>query len=386
MTSPSPARNPGRLFDGPIGTTLAAAVLAAVLAIQPIGTQARPGDGQTVLPTQLTQGERPPSTRNQSPHGAAEGSARQARPAGARDRTFLNDTVVRIEANAVAGAESAESLGQRRSGTGVLLDRSTVVTIGYLLLEADEVDVVTPSGKRIPARVAGYDPDSGFGLVRTTVPLDGRPLELGDSDTIGEHQQVLTLGHGEPEATELMVISRKPFAGSWEYLIDKGIFTFPPVNNWSGAALVDQNGKLIGIGSLIVGDAATSRPGVPGNLYVPVNLLKPILADLLATGRRGGPALPWLGVVTEVVRGGHLLVSRVIPDGPAERAGLTAGDIIVSVDGQYVADQSAFYKGVRQRGPAGITVPLRVLKGGEIVDLSVKSSDRMDSLKKPEGI
>ena len=190
----------------------------------------------------------------------------------------------------------------------------------------------------------------------------------------------------EPEATELMVISRKPFAGSWEYLIDKGIFTFPPVNNWSGAALVDQNGKLIGIGSLIVGDAATSRPGVPGNLYVPVNLLKPILADLLATGRRGGPALPWLGVVTEVVRGGHLLVSRVIPDGPAERAGLTAGDIIVSVDGQYVADQSAFYKGVRQRGPAGITVPLRVLKGGEIVDLSVKSSDRMDSLKKPEGI
>lgn len=309
----------------------------------------------------------------------------EASPSAGRNKTHLNDTVVKVEARAVAGAESNESLGQRRSGTGVLLDKSTILTIGYLLVEVDEIDVVTPSGKRIPASVAGYDPDSGFGVVRTAVPLDGRPLELGDSDSIGERQQVLTLGHGEPEATELMVISRKPFAGSWEYLIDKGIFTFPPVNNWSGAALVDNGGKLVGIGSLIVNDAATSQPGVPGNLYVPVNLLKPILADLLSTGRRGGPALPWLGVVTEVVQG-HLLIARVTRGGPAERAGLAAGDIIVSVDGQYVANQSEFYQGVRKRGAAGVTIPLRVLKRGDLLDVSITSSDRMENLRKPQGI
>ena len=333
----------------------------------------------------LTRPERTdPAPRSLVPDGAPRGGAGLQRPPG-RDRTFLNDTVVRLEARAVSGAESNEALGQRRSGTGVLLDKSTVLTIGYLLVEVDEVDVVTPAGKRIPASVAGYDPDSGFGLVRTAVPLDGRPLELGDSDRIGERQQVLTLGHGEPEATELMVISRKPFAGSWEYLIDKGIFTFPPVNNWSGAALVDEQGKLVGIGSLIVGDAATSQPSVPGNLYVPVNLLKPILADLLATGRRGGPAQPWLGVVTEVVQG-HLLISKVSRGGPAERAGLAAGDIIVSVNGQYVATQSELYQGIRKLGTAGATIPLRILKRGDLLDLPIKSSDRMDTLRKPQGI
>lgn len=312
------------------------------------------------------------------------GPAGTADPAKA-NRTFLNDTVVRLEARAVPDAESNASLGERRSGTGVLIDRSTVLTIGYLLMEVDEVDLVTPSGKRIPGSVAGFDPDSGFGLVKSAVPLDGRPLELGDSDAVTESQRVLTLGHGEPEATELMVVSRKPFAGSWEYLVDKGIFTFPPVNNWSGAALVDQDGKLIGIGSLIVNDASSSRPGVPGNLYVPVNLLKPVLANLLATGKPGVPAPPWLGVVTEAVHG-HLIVSRVSKGGPAERAGLVTGDIIVAVDGQYVPDQSTFYRGVRKRGAAGVAVPLRVLKGGEIKDVTIQSGDRLDSLRKPQGI
>ncbi len=361
-----------------LAATLACGALAALtlVAAGPTPAEAFPGYGAAG-----------PTDRAQSDGGSeAKPGSRRSPLLANRDRTFLNDTVVRVEASAVPKAESNESLGERRSGTGVLLDRSTVLTIGYLLLEVDTVDVVTPSGKRIPASVAGYDPDSGFGLVRTAVPLDGRPLELGDSDKISERQHVLTLGHGEPEATELMVISRKPFAGNWEYLIDKGIFTFPPVNNWSGAALVDDQGKLIGIGSLIVNDAASSRPGVPGNLYLPVNLLKPILADLLATGRRGGPPLPWLGVVTEVIQGGHLLVSRVIRNGPAERAGVSAGDIIISVDGQYVADQSTFYQGVRKRGAAGVSVPLKLLQGGEIREISVTSSDRMDSLKKPEGI
>jgi S1-C subfamily serine protease len=270
-------------------------------------------------------------------------------------------------------------------GTGIILDDRTVLTIGYLTLEADAVLVTTASGKRIPASVAGYDHGTGFGLVRTVVPLDGTPMALGDSDRVREKQRVLTLGHGEPEATEIFVLSRKPFAAGWEYLLETPIFTFPPVNNWSGAALITEDGTLIAVGSLIVNDAASGQQGIPGNLWVPVNLLKPIMSDLLAKGRRGDGANPWLGMTTESVRG-NLMVVRVARDGPAEAAGVTPGDIVVGVAGEKVADQAEFYRKVWKVGPAGATIPLKVLKDGDVKDLTVKSIDRSDFLKKATGI
>jgi S1-C subfamily serine protease len=261
-----------------------------------------------------------------------------------------------------------------------------VLTIGYLTLEADAVMVTTASGKRIPASVAGYDHATGFGLVRTVLPLDGRPMALGDSDRVKEKQRVLTLGQGEPEATEIFVLSRKPFAAGWEYLIESPIYTFPPVNNWSGAALISaEDGRLIAVGSLVVNDAASGQPGVPGNLWVPVNLLKPIMADLLAKGRRGDGANPWLGMTTESVRG-NLMVVRVARNGPAEAAGVSPGDVVIGVAGEKVADQAEFYRKVWKVGPAGATIPLRVLKDGDVKDLAVKSIDRSDFLKKATGI
>lgn len=302
-----------------------------------------------------------------------------------QDPYALLTTVVRVEAKAAQDAESATSLGSHRSGTGVLIDKSTVLTIGYLLLEAEELELVTPAGKRIPASVAGYDPVSGFGLIHSVIPLEGEPLELGDSDAIKEMQKVVTIGHGEGIPTELLVVSRKPFAGSWEYALDSGIFTYPPVNNWSGAALISADGKLVGIGSLLVNDAASARPGIPGNLYVPTNLLKPILKDLLATGRRAGPPQPWIGISTEVVQG-NLIVSKVTRGGPADQAGLTVGDVIVSVGSERVDNQSDFYRSVWKVGPAGVTVPLRVLKAGNVRDVEVKTTDRMDVLRKPRGV
>ncbi len=301
------------------------------------------------------------------------------------DPARFNGTVVRVEAEIVPDGQTAQSLGRKRSGSGVILDEHTVLTIGYLVLEAEQVSVTTPDGRRAPANVAGYDHASGFGLLRTLVPIGGRALELGDSDAVQVRQKVLTLGQGETEATELLVLSRKPFAGSWEYLLERPIFTFPPVDNWSGAALIDQDGKLVGVGSLIVSDAASERRGVPGNLFVPVNLLKPILAELLAQGRRGGPAQPWLGVATEPVRG-HLIVERVTRDGPADQAGLAPGDIIVGVAGEAVSDQADFYRRVWRLGPAGVTVPLQVLKGNEVRDVPVRSIERAQMLHKPRGI
>lgn len=348
-------------------------LITAILSLAAASTSAQTGDSATRAS--------PPGLA--APPGAVAPESPTA--PGRVDRFPMNSTVVRIEAKVPQNAESASSLGARRSGTGVLIDQSTVLTIGYLLLEADEVDLVTASGKRIPGSVAGYDHVSGFGLIHSALPLEGQSLELGDSDAVAEMQKVLTLGHGEAAPTELLVVSRKPFAGSWEYALESGIFTFPPVNNWSGAALIAQDGRLVGIGSLLVNDAATQRRGVPGNLFVPVNLLRPILKDLLATGRRGGPAQPWLGLSTEVVQG-NLIVARVTRGGPADLAGLAAGDIIVGVGSDKVDNQSDFYRNVWKRGPAGVTVPLRVLKSGDVREVAVKTIDRMEFLHKARGV
>ena len=318
------------------------------------------------------------------PPALADGPSAGPHPPS-EDALSMLKTVVRVEVKTAQGAETASSLGAHRSGTGVLIDQSTVLTIGYLLLEADELELVTPDGRRVPASVAGYDPVSGFGLVRSVLPLQGQPLELGDSDGIQEMEKVLTLGHGEGLPTELLVVSRKAVAGNWEYILDSGIFTYPPVNNWSGAALIGQDGKLVGIGSLLVNDAATDRPGIPGNLYVPVNLLKPILKDLLETGKRAGPAQPWMGVSTEVVKG-NLIVSKVTPGGPADQAGLAAGDVIVGVGSTQVGNQADFYREVWKLGPAGVVAPLRVLKAGDVRDVPVTTVDRTSLLRKPQGI
>jgi S1-C subfamily serine protease len=320
----------------------------------------------------------------------AQSLAQVAAPASAPRATSgdlqrFNSSIVRVNAKVPDDAGSSQTLGPDRVGTGIILDARTVLTIGYVTLEADAVMVTTASGKRIPASVAGYDHATGFGLVRTAVPLDGKPLPLGDSDAVSEKQKVLTLGHGEPEATEIFVLSRKPFAAGWEYLIERPIYTFPPVNNWSGAALITADGTLVGVGSLIVNDASPSQKGVPGNLFVPVNLLKPIMADLLANGRRSAGVQPWLGMTTEDVRG-NLMVTRLARNGPAENAGVNVGDIVVGVGGDRIGEQADFYRKVWKVGPAGANIPLRLLKGGEVREVTVKSIDRFDFLRKATGI
>jgi S1-C subfamily serine protease len=173
------------------------------------------------------------------------------------------------------------------------------------------------------------------------------------------------------------VVSRRPFSGNWEYLLDSAIFTYPPVMDWSGAPLIGAKGELLGIGSLIVPDAGAPGTQSPGNMFVPIDLLKPILEDLIAKGRRSGAARPWLGINTEEIRG-RLLVARVSPEGPAERAGLKSGDIVLAVAGEEVTTLAEFYRKVWGRGPAGTEVALKVLQGAQVRDLKVRSIDRIE--------
>jgi S1-C subfamily serine protease len=287
--------------------------------------------------------------------------------------------VVTVQTRAVPDARSAATLGAERVGTGVVIGKDgLILTIGYLVIEADDVKIVDEEGHVHPARVVAYDHSTGLGLIQPIAPFDVAPLKLGDSDALVEDDPVLIVNHGgRDEATRAVVVSRRPFTGSWEYLLDRAIFTSPPALDWSGAALIGTDGSLLGVGSLIVRDASESNPHLPGNMFVPIDALKPILADLIKTGRRAGPARPWLGLSADEIHG-RLVVDRVSPEGPAERAGVQSGDIILAVGGEGVRSQAEFYRKIWRRGAAGSEIPLRVLQGIDVREIKVRSIDRMD--------
>jgi S1-C subfamily serine protease len=287
--------------------------------------------------------------------------------------------IVKVHARALPNARSALTLGVEREGTGVVIDANGLtVTIGYLIIEADDVKITDDQGRNLPATVVGYDHASGLALVRPIVPFKAAPLPIGDSTKLAESDPVLVVTHaGRSDVTLAYVVSRRPFTGNWEYLLDRAIFTSPPSLNWSGAALVDKDGALLGIGSLILRDATETDPHVPGNMFVPIDLLKPILPDLVKSGRRAGPARPWLGVNADEVQG-RLLVTRVSPEGPADRAGVHAGDIILAVGGEAVHTQAEFYRKIWGRGDAGSEIPLRVLQDSDVHELKLRSIDRLD--------
>ena len=291
------------------------------------------------------------------------------------------DAVVGVRASIPADARTAETLGTERQGSGVVIRADgLVLTIGYLILEAERAELVLPGGREVPAEVLAYDYDSGFGLLQALAPLGIEPVAFGESAGLGEDSRVLVASFAGPEAaTPAYVVSRRDFAGYWEYLLPDAIFTAPPHRFFGGAALFGPDGRLLGIGSLMVGDAAEDR-ALPGNMSVPIDALKPILGEMLAHGRAARPARPWLGLITEELRG-RLFVTRVAPGGPAAAAGLAADDIVLGVADKPVASPADFYRKVWALGDAGVEVPLTVLRGAEVARIPVASGDRYDYLK-----
>ena len=292
------------------------------------------------------------------------------------DAERLFGAIVKVSARAVPDARSATTLGHEREGSGVVIGRDgLILTIGYLIVEADDVKVTDAHSRTLPAQVVGYDHNSGFGLLRTVVPIDAQPITFGDSARTAEREPVLIASASTDGASFAFVVSKRAFTGNWEYQIDSAIYTSPPTLNWSGAALIDRDGKLIGIGSLIVREATDTDPKLPGNVFVPIDLLKPILADLVREGHRAGPARPWLGVSADEIQG-RVLITRISPDGPADRAGLQPGDIILAVGNDTVKTQSEFYEKLWKGGHAGDEIALKVLQGADVREVKVRSMDR----------
>jgi S1-C subfamily serine protease len=290
--------------------------------------------------------------------------------------------VVQVDAVIPGDARTADSLGTERVGTGVLIDNTgLVVTIGYLILEASEVTITATDGEAVPATILAYDHESGFGLIRASQPLSAAPIGLGNSTVLRPMQPLLVVSHaGELDATGVYLVDRREFAGYWEYLLEDALFTSPPHAQFGGAALIDEAGRLVGIGSLFVNDAGRHEGPVPGNMFVPIDGLKAIMGDLLSRGRRAEPGRPWLGLTMEEHRG-RVFVTRVSPDGPGEAAGIRPDDMILGIDGVPVEGLSDLYRKLWSRGPAGVTVPLDVLQGIEVKPVTVESGDRYRYLR-----
>ncbi|MFZ5779633.1 MAG: S1C family serine protease [Pseudomonadota bacterium] len=288
--------------------------------------------------------------------------------------------VVGVRTTIPKDRRSAQSLGTEREGHGVLIgDDGLIVTIGYLIMEADSVTVTDIDGTERPAYIVGYDYESGFGLVRTESPIRLKPLTFGDSDVLELRSEAFVAGvGGEKAALKVKVAGRREFAGYWEYLLDNAIFTVPAYPLWGGSALIGQDGTLLGVGSLLVQEAlGPGAPAFPGNMYVPINRLKPIFGELVADGRVSTPPRPWLGVYT-VEHMGQLVIGGVSDGGPADRAGLQRGDILHALNGEALDDVADFYRKLWGSGPAGSAVTLRLERDSDSFDVAVRTGDRAE--------
>jgi S1-C subfamily serine protease len=291
--------------------------------------------------------------------------------------------VVGLHAIIPPDAFSAETLGTERAGNGVVIDDGLVLTIGYLITEAESVWLHLADGRVVEGHALGFDSETGFGLVQALGRLDIAPLPLGSSAEARIGDRVVVGGAGgRTRSVASQIVAKQEFAGYWEYLLDEAIFTYPAHPNWGGTGLLNERGELIGIGSL---QLERERDGKAEhvNMIVPIDLLNPVLEDLRRFGRVNKPARPWLGLYSTEIDN-RVVVIGTSANGPAARAELKADDVILAVDGEKVTSQAAFYKKMWALGAAGVDVPLTVHHEGLTFDVTVTSTDRFKLLKAPK--
>ena len=292
--------------------------------------------------------------------------------------------VVALRTEVPEDAFTASILGTERDGNGVVIrDDGLVLTIGYLIMEADKVWLTTSKGTAVPGHVVAYDQATGFGLVQGLGRLGVPAIARGSSHAVAVGERVIVASHGgRRRALKAQVVARREFAGYWEYVLDEAIFTAPAHPHWGGAALIGGDGRLQGIGSLLVQEAGEAGGSLQGNMIVPIGLLEPILDSLLRLGRASAPPRPWLGMYTMEAPEG-LVVARLAPGGPAQRAKVKVGDRVVEVAGEPVQGLANLFRKIWALGPAGTEIPLTLAREGDVFRVHIRSADRDDFLKKP---
>ena len=293
------------------------------------------------------------------------------------------DSVVLLRAEIPEDAFTAPLLGTERAGNGVVIrDDGLVLTIGYLITEASVIWLATNKGVVVGGFPLAYDQASGFGLVQPLGKLGVRAIERGAAGSMRIGENVVVAGHGgRAHALKATVFAKREFAGYWEYVLDEAVFTAPAHPQWGGAALIGADGRLAAIGSLLVQEKIDAGT-IQGNMLVPIELLEPILDDMVKTGRAARAPRPWLGMYTTEA-GSRMVIAGLAPGGPAERAGVQVGDAVLEVAGEKPSGLADLWRKVWRLGPAGAVVPLKVARNGKISELRLTSADRSSFLKKP---
>jgi S1-C subfamily serine protease len=291
-------------------------------------------------------------------------------------------SVVGVQAAIPEDAFTAQTLGTMRGGSGIVIRESgLVVTIGYLITEAETIWLTTSDGRAIGGHVAAYDQETGFGLIQALGRLGVPALPMGHSAGLEIGAPVVLAAGGRRQSVSARLIARQEFAGTWEYLLDEALFTAPAHPFWGGAALLGEDGRLVGIGSLHVQQSMPMNAPRDINMVVPIDLLTPILDELLAYGRPHHPPRPWLGLYTAETEG-RVAIAGVLPKGPAAAAGIRVGDIIWAVRDEAVNNLADFYRKLWATGSAGVEIPIELVRDGRTVWVRVKSRDRASMLKK----
>ena len=291
--------------------------------------------------------------------------------------------VVGIRTEVPEDAFTAPVLGTERAGSGVVIrPDGLVLTVGYLITEARSVWLSTHDGRVVPGHALGYDQATGFGLVQPLGRLNLPPLPIGSIGGVVAGDPVVVIGHGgRAHALQAKVLAKREFAGYWEYVLDEALFTSPAHPQWGGTAMVDATGSLLAIGSLLI-EEKVGRKRVQGNMGVPVDLLAPVLDDILIAGRSRAVPRPWLGLYVGEASDG-LVVGGVAKGGPADSAGLREGDRLLDIAGDSVTTLAAFFRRVWSQGPAGVDIDLTIGRDGSRMHAVLHSADRNDFLKKP---
>lgn len=293
------------------------------------------------------------------------------------------DGVVKLRAEIPEDAFTASILGTERFGSGVVIrEDGLTLTIGYLITEAESIWLTTNRGTVVPGHPLAYDFATGFGLILPLGKLGVAPLPRGTAAQINVDDDVFVVGHGgRGHALRARLHDKREFAGYWEYLLEEALFTVPAHPHWSGAPLVSIDGRVIGIGSLLVQEEVDGN-SMQGNMFVPVDLLAPILDDLVNTGRSSQPSRPWLGMYTQEAEGA-LVVAGLADNGPAQKAGVRAGDVVLEVASERVSSLADLLRRIWRLGPAGTEVTLTLGRNDAVTHARVRSADRTDYLKKP---
>jgi len=292
------------------------------------------------------------------------------------------DAVVQLRAAIPDDAFTAPLLGTERIGNGVVIRDGLILTIGYLITEASTIWLTTNKGTVVGGFPLAYDQTTGFGLVHPLGRLGVKPIERGSANSSRVGENVVMAGHGgAAHSLKATVFAKREFAGYWEYVLDEAMFTAPAHPQWGGAALIGAEGKLLGIGSLLVQEKIDAGT-IQGNMIVPIDILAPVLDDMVKLGRPNRPPRPWLGLyATEA--GPRLVVAGLASDGPAENAGVKSGDAVLAVAGVKPASLADLFRRIWACGNAGARVPLRILRETSTKEIVVSSADRADFLKKP---